>query len=263
MPILFMSRLLMGCLSRMLCCWAQALLVAPLLLASERLPVAPAALPWWRRKLCYCQLSWLHRREHFQILCSKQLKSGLSVTIMHFNKVFSFIWKHFPQQEIFFEDWAPCAFSMSTSASLNSELASCLCLCWHNAAVNSRVGSILQLSEYQSHYLGSIGSYALHHYPLSYLKAFWRSNCSVWIVTLRLIPLNRLNLKVSKVSFMLTSRPGRSWRQWRPWCALMALHILLSLLWTAAPAASYCSSTSLSPTSSSSAAAFARGLAVS
>ena len=42
------------------------------------------------------------KAENMQILYSKQLKSGLFVTIMHFDQFFCSIWQYFPQQEVFF-----------------------------------------------------------------------------------------------------------------------------------------------------------------
>ena len=110
---------------------------------------------------------------------------------------------------------------------LNSDLhLACVwnCLCWHHAAVNSRVESILQLncpeciptSLFGQHLLLCI---ALLSSTFSCLKAFWRSNssCTVWIVSSRYISLNMKDSKFPSSS-LLTSMPGRSWLQWLPSC---------------------------------------------
>ena len=71
---------------------------------------------------------------------------------------------------------------------------SCLCLCWHNAVVNSRVESILQLNLSQGISMSLFGQHLLLYIALlssafSCWNAFRRSNCSGWIMSWRLIPL--------------------------------------------------------------------------
>ena len=70
----------------------------------------------------------------------------------------------------------------------------CLCLCWHYAALNSRVGRILQLNLPMNLHVIIFWLHlqlwiALLSSAFSCFKAYWRSNSSVWIVYLRWIPL--------------------------------------------------------------------------
>ena len=96
----------------------------------------------------------------FQILYSNQLKSGLSVKIMHFNQVFCFMWRHLSQQEKIF-------LRLSSLCSLNSNLRlSCVwnCLCWQNAAVNRKpeveaFSSWIVPCEFPRHYVSNICCY--------------------------------------------------------------------------------------------------------
>ena len=161
----------------------------------------------------------------FKFLFSEQLNSGLSVTIlvMHFNQVFCSIWQYFSQEENFFSRLSSLCFLNSDlhlacvcvgimlQVLTQQWLASCLCLCYHNAAGNS----ILQLNLPQGISMSLCGQHLLLCIVLlssafSCLKAFWRSYSSVWIMSLRLIgldPFDSLSIwRFLKFPFLLTSR---------------------------------------------------------
>ena len=161
-------------------------------------------------------------------------KTGLSVEIMHFNQAFCSNWQHFSQQEKNF-------LRLSSLCFLNSDLhLACVwnCLCWHNAAVNSRVATFLQLNCFKWFPMSLFGQHLLLCLallvPISFaficLKAFWRSNYFVWIVSLRLIPLN---LKVSKVSFIADKQDRQILTPVTSNVVHQALQVLPTLLYTA------------------------------
>ena len=124
-------------------------------------------------------------------------------------------------RRFFSQDWAPFACSI-----VSHWVASCLCLCWHNAAGNSQMGSFLQPNLPQWISMSLFGRHLLLCIVLlssafSCLKAYLTSNCSFWIMSLRLISLTVSQLE----GFLLTSRPSWSQRQWRPSCAYKALYV--------------------------------------
>ena len=133
----------------------------------------------------------------FQILYSKQLKSALYVTIIHFNSVFCSTWQNFSQQEKFFSRLTPCASSIVTCIVLWSVFAKCC--------------SQQQGEKYSSAYFCPVNSYII--ICVTFVM-YWRS--------LKILPL-------------LTSRSGRSQCQWCLLMCLKALHVLSVLLCTAAP----------------------------
>ena len=84
------------------------------------------------------------------------------------------------------------------------------------------------------------------------MKAFSRSNCYVWIVSVRLIPLN---LKVSKVSFIADKQARQISTPVTSNVVHQALQVLSTLLCSATSDVCSRSRAALSPLSSSSAAA--------
>ena len=123
---------------------------------------------------------------HFQILYSEQLNSGLSVTIMQFNQVFCSIWQYFSQQEILLS-------RLSSFCFLTSDLhLACACIGIMLQATARWEAFFSQIfpSESPCHYLVKNCCYVtclvLYYHHL--LKAF-RPNCSVWIMSVRLIRL--------------------------------------------------------------------------
>ena len=90
------------------------------------------------------------------------------------------------------------------------------------------------------------------------MKAFSRSNCYVWIVSVRLIPLN---LKVSKVSFIADKQARQISTPVTSNVVHQALQVLPTLLCAATP--DVCRRSSAAPLPSSSSSSASLGLLVS